>query len=51
MSERPSGGSCSCGCLPLILTLLVLYALIWGLPTSWGTLELDLLPPGIYLSE
>jgi hypothetical protein len=27
-----------------------LLRLLVGLPTPWGTLNLDVLPPGIYLS-
>jgi len=28
---------------------LVLAALWWGLPTTWGTLEIDIFPVGVYL--
>lgn len=41
-----SGG---CGCLSLILGILAVWALFFGVPTSWGELNIDLFPPGIYL--
>lgn len=44
--QRSSGG---CGCLGFILTVLALWALAFGLPTSWGTVNIDLLPPGVYV--
>lgn len=37
------------GCVSLIISILVICAIIWGLPTTWGTLNIDLIPPGIYL--
>ena len=43
--------SVGCGCLPLILTILVLWALWFGLPTSWGTLDIDIFPPAITLTK
>ena len=44
--------SCGCGgCVTFILGVLLIVALIWGLPTSWGTLEVDIFPPGIYLTK
>ncbi len=39
------------GCLNLILTVLVITALWFGLPTPWGVLDIDLFPPGIYLNR
>jgi hypothetical protein len=39
-----SGG---CGCLPLILTILTLWALWFGLPTPWGEINIDIFPPAI----
>jgi hypothetical protein len=39
--------NCGCGCFPLILTILTLWALFVGLPTPWGVLNIDILPPAI----
>lgn len=44
MSDNSGGGW---GCLPTILTILVLWALLFGLPIPDGTLHLDLFPPAI----
>lgn len=50
--ETNSSSSCGCGgCVGMILTILVLCALWFGLPTTWGTLEVDLLPPAIRLEK
>jgi hypothetical protein len=40
-----------CGCITIILFILFMSALFFGLPTSWGTFNLDLFPPGIYLEK
>lgn len=50
MSDN-SGGGQGCGCVPFVLLVFVLWALVIGLPTPWGTLDLDLIPPGIYLTK
>jgi hypothetical protein len=39
------------GCVTTILTILVLTALFFGLPTPWGLFEIDLFWPGIYLNR
>ena len=44
MSDNKSGG---CGCVGLIVTILVLWALLVGLPTPWGTFNIDIVPPAI----
>lgn len=36
-----------CGCVSIIITILVLWALWFGLPTPWGTFNIDILPPAI----
>lgn len=38
----------SCGCLPTILMILVLWSLWFGLPTPWGKFNIDLFPPRIW---
>ena len=43
MSEK----STNVGCLPLILNILTFYSLWFGLPTPWGVLNIDLIPPAI----
>ncbi len=53
MSEK-NNTSCSCncsGCLGLVIFILIITAWIWGLPTTWGKLHLDLFPPGVYLES
>lgn len=48
MSENnTSTVGCGCGCGSLILTILVLWALFFGLATPWGTYNIDLFPPQI----
>jgi len=39
------------GCFSLILTILVLWALWFGLPTPWGVFEIDVFPPGIFIDR
>lgn len=47
-SVRRGGGGCGCGCIvPIITTILVLWSLWFGLPTPWGTFNIDLFPPQI----
>lgn len=43
--------SVGCGCVPAIVLVLVLWALWFGLPTTWGTLNIDIFPPGLYLEK
>lgn len=50
MSEKNNVG-CSLGCLPLIITIFVLWALLFTLPTPWGNLEIDLFSPAIRLEK
>lgn len=33
----------------ITLICLVLSALWWGLPTTWGTVHIDIFPVGVYL--
>jgi hypothetical protein len=40
--------SCGCGCVPLIITILFLWALWFGLPTPWGKYNIDIFPPRIW---
>jgi hypothetical protein len=47
--EESSGSGGGCGCVPLIVTILVLWSLFFGLPTPWGKLNIDLFPPAIRL--
>lgn len=44
-SSDSSGG---CGCVSLILFIFVLTALWFGLPTPWGTFNIDIFPPRIW---
>jgi hypothetical protein len=37
------------GCMKLILFIFTLTALWFGLPTPWGTLNIDIFPPAIRL--
>lgn len=46
MSERDSGG----GCAGFILWLFIMWAIAFGLPTPWGTIELDLFPPEVRIT-
>ena len=50
MADEQTTG-CGCGCFSLIISLLALYALAFGLPTTWGTLHVDFFPPGVYLKQ
>lgn len=45
--NRSAGG---CGCLSLVATLLLLWALWFGLPTPWGVFGIDIFPPRITLN-
>ena len=40
--------ACGCGgCLSFIATVFALWALWFGLPTPWGTFNLDIFPPAV----
>ncbi len=39
------------GCLPMIVFIITIWALAFGLPTTWGTLHIDIFPPGVYLEK
>lgn len=41
--------SCNVNCGGCIFTIFVLWALLFGLPTPWGILHFNLLPPEILL--
>ncbi len=47
-----SGDGCGCGSIVGgIAAILVLWALWFGLPTPWGTYNIDIFPPAIRLQE
>lgn len=48
MSDNSSSGSSGCGCTSLILFIILITMLFFGLPTPWGVLNLDLIPPRIW---
>lgn len=43
-----SGCGCGCGCITLIATILVLYALWFGLPVNEKKWNIDIFPPRIW---
>lgn len=45
MSDNSSSGGGGCGCITIVLFILLITLLFFGLPTPWGKLNLDLLPP------
>jgi hypothetical protein len=47
MSNGGASSSGGCGCGSLIITVLVLWALWFGLPTPWGKINIDIFPPAI----
>ncbi len=47
-STEADGCGCSSICW-LILSFLFLWSIIFGLPTPWGFLDIDLFPPKIKL--
>lgn len=52
MSDETSNGGGGCfGCLTFIAFCFVIAAFWVGLPTPWGTLELDMFPPAIRVIE
>lgn len=46
MSDDTSSGG-GCGCVGLILFILVMWALLFGLPINNKTLDIDIFPPAI----
>lgn len=48
MSECGTTNS-GCGCVGIILMVLVLWSLWFGLPTPWGNFNIDIFPPAIRL--
>lgn len=48
MSNKSSNDSGGCGCASVIITILVLWALWFGLPTPWGKFNIDIFPPRIW---
>lgn len=46
MAERNSGSGCG-GCAMTLAGILFFWALFFGLPTSSGTLHIDIIPPYI----
>jgi hypothetical protein len=51
MSDVNNGSSSGCGCVGTIITIFVLWALWFGLPTPWGTYNLDIFPPAIRCTD
>ena len=49
MARDGSGSNSGCGCFEFVASLLVVVAILFGLPTPWGELHIDLLPPAIRL--
>ena len=45
-NESSSGGGC--GCLTIIIAILIFTALWFGLPTPWGKINIDIFPPAIW---
>jgi hypothetical protein len=48
MSESKTNSSSGWGCTSIIVSILLLWAVFIGLPTPWGTFNIDLLPPRIW---
>lgn len=49
MSEHVTvNNSSGCGCFSFVATVLLLWAICFGLPTPWGVFNIDLLPPRIW---
>jgi hypothetical protein len=46
MSESKTTVGCP-GCGSFVVTVLILWALWFGLPTPWGTFNTDIFPPQI----
>lgn len=46
-----SSNNQGCGCVSIIITILVLWALWFGLPTPWGLFNIDIIPPAITLDQ
>lgn len=48
MSDNQNGaGGSGCGWGSVIVSVLLLWALWFGLPTPWGTFNIDIFPPQI----
>ena len=47
MSNNNGGIRCGCGCGGIILTILMLWALCFGLPIGDKTYNIDIFPPQI----
>ena len=48
---EPVKSGCGCsftGCFSLVLLLLLVGAIFWGLRLPGGTLNIDIVPPGVY---
>jgi hypothetical protein len=51
MSNQSSTDGAGCGCVSIILAV-ILFTMLWfGLPTPWGKLNLDIFPPRIWDME
>lgn len=38
---------CTFGCFGLVAMVFLIWAWLFGLPTTWGTLNIDIFPPKI----
>ena len=47
MSENGS----NCSCTGMVIWILIMCALLFGLPTPWGKINIDILPPQIKIVE
>ena len=39
------------GCLSIIAFIFILGALWYKLPTPWGSIEIDIFPPGFFINR
>lgn len=39
------------GCLSIIAFIFILGALWYKLPTPWGSIEIDIFPPGLFINR
>lgn len=49
MSDKPSCSGGGSGCMSFVIGYLLLWTAFVGLPTPWGKLNLDLIPPRIWV--
>ncbi len=51
MSDNNSSGGCGCSCVGIIITILVIWALCFGLPIGDKTYNIDIFPPKINITD